>query len=186
MEGRCISGATLKLFRIGQIGDSEKLFTSGLEIFGRDRLVRCGIAAPHGATRHLVFPTNFLLFPFISRGTVVYLQARSIDAGSKRRWICPSALPPSVFNMDVLLGVSPTVTICEGITDTLSAHELGISAIGLLGAGADLTSEVVSLLKERNVAVVGDADSAGYRFSRRISEDLSSRGITVIEKHLPR
>jgi DNA primase len=75
--------------------------------------------------------------------------------------------------------------ICEGVTDTLSAHELGRPAIGLTGANAKLDLATIEKLRGHNVALLGDNDRAGKGFARDIVRLLASHGITAIAQSLP-
>jgi DNA primase len=185
MEHRGIRPATLARFRVGQIDDSCELFRSTSDRFGQNRLMRCGLTKAGRWGDELVFPTGYLLFPFVVRGVVTYLQARRTDADHYRRWICLAKLPPPIFNVDVMTPKNTTITICEGVTDVLSAYELGMPALGFLGAGGRFDAGVFASLEGHNVAVVGDADPAGSAFARRLVRELGARGITAVTKRLP-
>ena len=67
----------------------------------------------------------------------------------------------------------------------LSAHELGMQPIGLLGAMRDLGPSVIDRLVGRNIAIFADADRSGYGLAKRLSRRLAARGITVVTKKLP-
>jgi DNA primase len=125
------------------------------------------------------------LFPFIVGDKVTYLQARRPDGGQAKRWLCPSHLPPPLFNADTLTTAGTTITLCEGVTDVLSAFELGKDAVGLLGASSRLDGQMVALFRGRNLAVLGDADKAGRSFAQRMSALFAPHGLTIIRKRLP-
>lgn len=140
-------GVFAPLIGFGQVGNRPALRRSALENFSEERLRRCGLLRDGKWGGELVFPSHYLLFPFLVAGTVTYLQARRPDAGSEYRWFCPSGLLPPAFNLDVLDEGHATILICEGVTDTLSAHEMGHKAIGLIGANAHLDRTTIDRLR---------------------------------------
>jgi DNA primase len=175
----------MSFFSVGQMGNTDRLIRDCLARFGSSRLKQCGLVVERWQGEELIFPSGYLLFPFTIDGTVSYIQGRRADGGAEKRWICPAGIRPAVFNLDALSRPAPTITICEGLTDVLSAHELGMTALGLLGANSTLDDEVIARLNGRNVAVVGDADAAGEAFAKRIATQLKARGLTVFRKRLP-
>jgi DNA primase len=185
LRSRVFTEATIQHFRIGQVSDRSQILREALGRFGRERLRKCGIIDDGRFGERLVFPTGYLLFPFMIEGEVAYLQARRPDQETKWRWLCPRGLLPPVFNQDVLSGDASTISICEGVTDVISAHELGLVAIGLVGVNGHLDARTLARLRGRNVAVYGDVDDAGSRFSRHLVRLLSAKGITAIPKRLP-
>jgi DNA primase len=125
------------------------------------------------------------LFPFLDQGEVLYLQARRSDDGKEYRWLCPSGLVPPVYNLDALASSDPTIFICEGVTDVLSAAEMNKPALGLLGANCQFDVSLIARLKRRNVIVVGDGDGPGFKFARGLVDLLGLRGITAISRPPP-
>ncbi len=186
LRSRGFSEATVRYFRVGQVGDPAKLLLDADARFGRERLNSCGVISEGRFGEYFVFPKGYLLFPFSSNGEVVYLQARRPDQYKPLRWICLNKLQPTVFNGDVLAENVSTISICEGVTDVLSAHELGLSAIGLAGANARIDATTLEKLRGYNVAVFGDGDGSGARFSRELIKLLSTKGITAVPKRLPK
>ena len=125
------------------------------------------------------------MFPFLDDQTVIYIQARRADNGLEHRWLCPAKLPPPAYNLDALASTSRSILICEGVTDVLSAGEMGKDALGLLGANSQLDPAVIAKLKRRNVIVIGDADAAGRKFARTLVNALGSSGITAVSRRPP-
>lgn len=185
LASRGFGAETVGHFRVGQIGDRGDAMRNAVARFGLDRLQRCGLVCDGKFGYRFVFPAGYLLFPFIIDGNVAYLQARRPDHGTQWRWLCPNSLLPPVFNRSALSDGSATISICEGVTDVISAHELGIPAIGLVGANARLDIATLDLLRGRNVAVFGDRDTAGSRFARCMVDRLAGMGVTAIPKRLP-
>ncbi|KQN04367.1 hypothetical protein ASE85_04770 [Sphingobium sp. Leaf26] len=185
LASRGFSAETIAHFRVGQIGDRGEAMKTAVARFGLERLRRCGLVCDGKFGNRFVFPAGYLLFPFIIDGNIAYLQARRPDSGTQWRWLCPNSLLPPVFNRSALSDSTATISICEGVTDVISAHELGIPAIGLVGANARLDDTTLDLLRGRNVAIFGDRDTAGSRFARRLVDRLAGMGVTAIPKRLP-
>lgn len=185
LTGRGFSGETLAAFRIGQVGNRSALRRAAIARFGVERMRRCGLLYDGRWGTDLVFPSRYLLFPFLINGAVSYLQARRSDDRSDFRWVCPANMLPPAFNLDVLDQNHATVLICEGVTDTLSAHELGHPAIGLTGAKAHFDPTTMARLRGRNILLIGDRDAAGQGFAREMVQLLSRQSITAIARALP-
>lgn len=183
---RNFTTSTIQTFKIGQIGDSRALQSDLAAVFGTERIARCGLLQDGRYGPYFAIKSGYLLFPFVYEGRVVYLQGRRLGDRDGPRWLCPVGLRPPAFNLDVLSERVTTILICEGVTDVLSAHELEIDSIGLVGASARLDAQTVRRLRGRNVAVLGDADLAGEGFARRTVNQLSAFGITATTKSLPR
>jgi len=185
LASRGFSAETVAHFRVGQIGDRGEAMRKAVARFGLERLRRCGLVCGGKFGDRFVFPAGYLLFPFLIDGNVAYLQARRPDSGTQWRWLCPNSLLPSVFNQSALFNGTATISICEGVTDVVSAHELGMPAIGLVGANARLDDATLDLLRGRNVAVFGDRDAAGSRFARCLVDRLAEISVTAVPKRLP-
>lgn len=185
LRKRGFDASTIAHFRVGQVGDDRQALRELVTAFGRGRLEACGLLIPDSRGDRLVFRGGQLLFPFLDDDAVTYLQARLASEGTAFRWICPGGLAPPVFNQNALSHPAATIAICEGVTDVLSAHQLGYAAIGLVGASAPLPDEVVARLAGRMVEIFGDADKAGSRLASRMLDQLGRRGITTIQKRLP-
>lgn len=185
LESRNFSTATLDHFGIGQLGDERKLLQSARAHFGDERLKKSGLVGEKHSRLFLAFRSSYLLFPFVDYDNITFIQARRPDGKSEKRWLCPVGLPPPAFNLEVLSLPTSTVYICEGVTDVLSAHQLGMPAIGLVGASAPIDTNTIERLRGHNVAVLGDSDSAGAGFSQRLVRLLGGQGITAVAKPMP-
>lgn len=185
LSARGFSAATLDAFRIGQVADRPALLRAARREFGDARLRRAGLLRDGRRGPDLVFPSHYLLFPFLVDGAVSYIQARRADGAPAYRWLGPAGMLAPAFNSDILGQGHATVMICEGVTDTLSAHELGRPAIGLTGANARLDLETIARLCGHNIVLIGDSDNAGQGFAREIVRLLGGHGITAIARSLP-
>ncbi|WP_244917201.1 toprim domain-containing protein [Sphingobium xenophagum] len=185
LASRGFGRATLAHFRVGQIGNGQDLLHVATAKWSRQRLVACGLLKEARWGDEFVFPSNYLLFPFLVDGNVIYLQARRPDGKRIKRWYCPHSLPPPLFNADALSIAQRTITLCEGVTDVLSAFELDMDAVGLLGASSRLDDQTIAQFRGRNLSVLGDADKAGRGFAKRMSSLFAPHGLTIVRKRLP-
>ncbi|GGD59310.1 hypothetical protein GRI62_00830 [Erythrobacter arachoides] len=185
LEGRGFSGAIIARFEIGQVDDRAAIFREACARFDLARLERCGLVSTGRYGPFLAYPSDFLLFPFMDQGGIRYVQGRNLKDGKARRWANLSKLAPPAYNLDALTSDASTILICEGVTDVLSAVELGQTAIGLLGANSKVEPSVIARLKGFNVIVVGDADDAGQAFARALVARLGSHGITAMTRRPP-
>ena len=186
LNSRYISDSTIEQFRVAQLPADKKMLHELQEEWGIERAVRAGLMTVSAWGPRLVFPPNYLMFPFFVNENVEYCQARAIENSAHKRWICLKGLLPPVYNENTILEGVANITICEGITDVLSATELNMKAIGLLGANASLSLRSAKALVGKNVIVIGDNDRAGKSFANRIREMLQSHSITVVEKFPPK
>ena len=187
-DGRAISEATLRAFRSGQVSDRAHLAESTVAAFGFVRVQAAGLLTKRSSPCRpvCVFPSGSVVFPFLRAGECQYLQARLIIGSGARRWINLSGIHSPTFNADVLDNPSAVnVVLCEGISDTLSAAEMGRNAIGLLGAGASFSDEDAALLRRKDVYVVADRDKAGQRMGTRLHGQLARLGVRPTVQRLP-
>lgn len=183
LQKREISDATIAHFELAFLGNADAALDRLIRQFSRERLHRAGLTASVQSTR-LALPSNSIVFPFLRAGKVEYLQSRLMPGAVGPRWIGLAGIRKPIFNSDVLRKAS-TIYVCEGATDVLSAHELNLSAIGLLGAATRVPRDVLRSLIMKTVFVVPDDDSAGENMLRCFAEDLRSAGGVALEKRVP-
>jgi len=119
-----------------------------------------------------------LLFPFITDGRVVYVQARLF--GGFAKFIGPRGIAKPPFNTECLrcLKTGTDVHICEGIPDAIALEGFGRPAVGILGARS-FRDEWVDRFLNFNVILTRDGDAAGAAFVRRVSRAFRARGKPV-------
>lgn len=181
--GRGISDTIQRNFQIGFIDNKLSTLNRLLEIHGRQAVVRAGLIYPSGRPE-LVFPSASILFPFFVNEKIVYFQSRTIDPTSFKRWIGLNGVRKAVYNVNAINNTK-TVYICEGVTDVLSASELGLPAIGLTGANTDLPLSLLSQLKNKTVYVIPDKDDAGQLMANRLSDLFRKARIQAVIQKLP-
>lgn len=171
---RCISSATAELFRVAQIADPTATLRVLTDQFGTKRVAASGLLTARGYFR---FPHDALLFAHCDRGIPLFLQSRRLDSGTPR-WMGLGGISKIPFNLDAIDGASE-VYLVEGAIDVLSAHELGLTAIGLPGTSAPLSSDICSRLRHKTVYILPDKDAPGARIATSTRETLLSHGVIV-------
>lgn len=137
--------------------------------------------------QRFTFPMGSALFPFFREGVIVNFQVRLLGNNKHLgKWRNLNTVSRSIYNYDVLLDRSiQSIYICEGVTDTLSAMQFGLSAIGILGVSTDFTDFEYSLLQGRAVYLLTDWDIAGEKKALELSALFKARGIMSIRKKRP-
>lgn len=186
---RGISEATISSFKIGQLNHPKSILKTMLDEFGYSRVMESGLLSKQSTEEscRFVFPENSIIFPFIEAGNVTYLQARYIgNRENIAKWINLNGRQHRVYN-DSALSESAflKVAICEGIMDTLSALELGLNAIGLMGVSARLTVHQIKNLKGKKVDILIDWDEPGNKRARTLQNELKHYGIVSTRKARP-
>ncbi|WP_326914978.1 CHC2 zinc finger domain-containing protein [Sphingopyxis chilensis] len=171
---RCIGSATAELFRVAQIANPAATLRALTDQFGAKRVAASGLLTARGYFR---FPHNALLFAHCDRGIPLFLQSRRLDSRTPR-WMGLGGISKIPFNLDAIEGVSE-VYLVEGAIDVLSAHELGLTAIGLPGTSAPLSSEICRRLRHKTVYILPDKDTSGARIATSTRETLLSYGVLV-------
>ena len=187
LTGRAISEATMTAFRIGQIGDSRSVARRLSTKFGYERVAAANLfslrATPDAPA--LTFRTDQILIPFFENGRCVYFQSRACRDAAGGRWF-NLRRRHRLFNVDALIDPKVRrIAICEGVTDSLSAFELGMAPLGLVGASASLPQERATLLRGKQVDIFADNDARGLDLAKRLQVQLSKIGVVATRRFLP-
>lgn len=177
---------TIEKFNIKDVIDTKNEETRLLKNFGATRLLKSGLMVKRYNKNRLIWWDHTILFPFIERNKIIYIQGRRIlSEHPKYMGLCGVIKP--LYNQDVLnnLPVGNVVCICEGITDTLTASQAGLTAVGVLGA-LSFRKEWCDILNKFRIVIIPDADSAGEIFERKIREAFLGKGRAVDVFRLPR
>jgi DNA primase len=75
--------------------------------------------------------------------------------------------------------------ICEGIPDTITAMQMGLKAIGVLGASS-FDSELVTMLLKYRIGVIPDADAGGQTFLENVRKAFNEKGKTIQKYNVPK
>jgi DNA primase len=184
---RGFNKATIDYFRVGELNTDRRLISELREHWSGERLARSGLLVgtsdPKGP--RLVWWTNVILFPFVVQRRVLYIQARRKD-DKLPRYINLRGVRMPMFNLSSLdtAGLGDDVYVCEGIPDTMTAHQLGLRAVGCLGANA-FTEAWARLLAPFRVTVIPDGDSGGERFYANVKKAMAALGHSAERIRVP-
>ena len=187
LAGRAIGEATMTRFRIGQIADSRSVARRLSTRFGYERVAAANLfslrATPDAPA--LTFRTDQILIPFFEDGRCVYFQSRACGDATEGRWF-NLRRRHRLFNVDALSDPKVSrIAICEGVTDCLSASELGMTPLGLVGASAALPDERAVLLRGKQVDIFADNDARGLDLAKRLQTQLAKAGVVATRRFLP-
>jgi DNA primase catalytic core len=179
LRGRGFSKNTLRHFLIKDIVEIKKVERQLLNEFEQKRLISSGLFALRKQGLSLIWWDHTILFPFYEDNRVIYIQGRRV-CSYEPKYLGLCGIKKPLFNGDILekLTKRDTVYICEGVPDTLSAYQLGMHSIGVLGA-TSFEKGMVDRFLEFNVIVVPDNDSAGNKFAENIKDIFNNRGHAV-------
>ena len=188
LSSRGFSEELLRKFRIGQIGNARDIGQELVRKFGVGRLIDAGLITPRSTATNirLTMPDHTIVFPFIERGKIAYFQGRVLgEAKSGQKWFNLPGRTRRTFNVDELDAKGSQLAICEGVSDTLSAEELGFRSIGILGVSYGLPDDQIQKLKGKDIILLLDWDDAGEARAATLEEELCKRGIMVTRKSQP-
>lgn len=188
LTARAIRPETAAAFGIGQLATNSDALTHLDQRFGFSRLSSSGLLAASSTAQNLrlVFPRPSLIFPFREGGKAHYMQARYIGhESSAPRWTNLRGHRHRVYNVDALSSNADRIAICEGVTDTLSAIELGYQAVGLVGVSARFAEAQIKALRRRTVLLLLDWDARGEARSRELMAELARFGVASVRLSRP-
>ncbi len=188
LSRRAISRETIAKFRISQLGQSRPVLKALLDQFGFERTQRSGLlTGASTATRSaLVFWSGSLVFPYVEGARVASLQARYFkDDASRISWQNLRGRRHRIYNLGAIDAPETSISICEGVMDTLSAAELGLTAIGLMGVSGRLTPDQIRMLGQKDVRLLLDWDPAGDARSVSLVEELARFGVSATRAPRP-
>jgi DNA primase len=86
---------------------------------------------------------------------------------------------PRIYNPNALLGDGPTIAICEGEIDTITANEAGVSAVGIAGVSAWRSYFSRCFKGYSSVYILADGDDKGQgrEFADKVAAVVSNARI---------
>ena len=185
---RGLSEERISAFRIGQLSECTAVFDALIRAFGYQRIETAGLLTKNSTAtiRLSLFPEESLLFPFLENGHIAYFQARLISGSANQGKWRNLKRRRRIYNIDAILETQRRrFAICEGVIDTLSAIELGYSAIGLMGTTARLKAEQISQLRGKQVDILLDWDQPGEKRAAELQKEFRRFGIASTRKTRP-
>src|SRR5215212_352582 len=127
-----------------------------LEAFNVETLRRAGL---FNRREHLTFYRHRLLFPFISEGRALYLQARTTAAGVVPRWHNMRGAVPSLYNADSLAPLASFRVVAALDPDAAGRRAAAryrelFAARGLALAALNLPADVNDLFRQHPAAAL--------------------------------
>jgi DNA primase len=189
LQKRGFSEQMVKELEIKDVPDPNTIFQKLTERWGKEALINCGLLKFHENNIKGIWWDHVLVFPFNDLNLrITYLQARRMctDPG-KFKYLALSQLKPAIYNINILtqLKEGDNLFICEGVPDTITAMELKMPAIGVLGANS-FDDDVVDLLLQYRINIFPDTDPAGQLFVRKVRQAFYEKGKTIQERSLPK
>jgi DNA primase len=177
LHSRGFSDPTIEHFKIRDLLECSKFYSKLLKHWGPARLQSCGLVTKGAKTPP--YWDHSLWFPFINQKRITYLQRRRFSNRGPK-YVNLSYLAKPYFNIDIINSLRPTATvfICEGIPDTIMAHQLGWNAIGVLGA-TSVNEGLLELLFPYRIMAIPDMDAAGEIFYSKIKKLFAPYGKQV-------
>ena len=162
-------------------GASNDLWAELFALFPGDRLKSAGLVTPRGA---FLLAHHPLVFFVVHNDQPVYLFARDITGQADAKELSLSGLScPVPYHVEVLASQPSQVVLCEGAIDTISATQLGYTAIGIPGATGFRESWFALFRHVPRVTIAFDADDAGKRHAIELRTQFRKRGIVAEAIH---
>ncbi|OWX99272.1 hypothetical protein B6V75_18300 [Thioclava sp. F1Mire-8] len=189
MSNRAFSEKTILESGVVEFSPPQGVLKELIENFGFDNVYKCGLLTKRSspADAQFVFPYGAAVFPFFEKGSIVSFQARVFGNISRQgKWRNLNGVRPFKYNMDALGALrTDALHVCEGVMDTLSALQLGLRAVGLLGTSMNFSNEELSLFSRETVKIMTDWDDAGEKKAEKLKVELKARGIHAVRVKRP-
>ncbi len=195
LRARGISGDIARQFQIGWAPDGWDALAKGLGKPG-DTLRECGLAFTNKSGRLQDSFRARLLFPIRNEnGEAVAFGGRILPGStdpakyknsSETKIYAKSRTLYGLSLAKTTIATSGRVVVCEGYTDVIGFHRVGVTQ-AVATCGTALTEEHVRLLKRfaSKVVLAFDADAAGQGAAERFYEWERKHQVEVSVVHLP-
>lgn len=132
------------------------------------------------------FQTGRLSIPYITQTGVVQIRFRAIpytgipgDPEPSPKMKSEAGAGSTIFNVRALNSSDPTIYVCEGEFDAMSAVQAGLPAIGIPGANS-WQPVYGRLLRFRRVVILADNDDHGEGMKFAETVQASTRGARIV------
>lgn len=171
-EDRGLTLETIKKFRLGWAngGLTTHLLQKGFSV---EQVAQTGLVNPDGTDAL----RDRITIPYLSMGSVTLIRGRAWGT-SKAKYLQPSGMSVGLFNEDSLRGAS-RVLVCEGEFDTMTADQLGFSAVGVPGVSSWKPKWTDLLSHAKRVFVVFDNDKAGRDGAQKTAGAIGDKSRVV-------
>lgn len=175
--------------KICDLPNPKTFFPRIVQRWGEKELIDCGLAkmSPNMMVEPIIWD-HVILFPFFDRSEKIeYIQFRRIYAkGKNDKFLGLSGIQKPMYNLNCLnkLTAGDVLLICEGITDTISAIQLGHKSIGILGA-MSFKEKYLKELANFQIRVIPDKDDSGDRMFKTMELLFKQIGKSIERIRLP-
>ncbi|AUS95235.1 hypothetical protein CDQ84_10890 [Clostridium thermosuccinogenes] len=167
MNERKFNNEVIQHFNIKSIENPTNVFLNAKSVWGIDRLLKCGLAKISDKDIPVfIWTSSVILFPFYNLDNrIEYLQGRQVG-DREPKYINLNGINTHIYNFNVLnqIGKNDFIYICEGIPDVLSAYQMGIHAVGILGAN-NFNEEWANYFTDYKIRIIPDSDISGNEFA---------------------
>jgi DNA primase len=183
LKSRGLDVSLANILQVGELEDLGEVWDGLVDDFGVDRLRGAGLVSRRG---NFLFSRHRLLFFFFDGDLPRFVQARDLTGEASCKELSLAGLrSPVPYNVNALKQPLERVLLCEGCIDTLSAAQLGYSAVGIPGV-TGFREEWFSLFHNcHHVTIAFDNDPAGRRQAVELRSRFRLRGIRA-DVQLPR
>jgi DNA primase len=122
---------------------------------------------------------GMLAVPYLTKTGVTAIRFRRIGDGDGPKYQSEPGDEPRLYNPDALLADGPSVAICEGEMDTITAVQAGIPAVGVAGVSAWRSYFARCFHGYAAVYILADSDDSGQGrdFADKVAEQLENARI---------
>lgn len=187
---RNFSKKTIDFFKIKEFipENSDLLIRNAIKTWGENRILKCGLTLKNRDEIVWIWKNHVILFPFYDENNLIcYIQARNLLDGEKKKYINLKGVDTKIFNLKIINTITKgdPIYICEGITDTMTAFEMELNAVGILGASG-FKKNWVDYFHNFEVKVIPDNDSAGSNFAKNIKDAFKNIGKDIDILKIPK
>ena len=170
----------INYFRLKDITDPQELLKLLKYKYSEDELMECGLVVLRSNKKQLLWWDHTIIIPFIINKRIEYLQGRRLS-DLFPKYLNIVGIEKPFFNGDVLnnLKKGSLLCLCEGVFDSIAAHQIGITAIGVLGA-ASFREKWITMLQHYRIVIIPDADNGGKIFESDIVKLFAAIGKQVL------
>lgn len=160
---------------VTEIGDPAEVWGKLNDRFEEAELKAAGLVSRSGK---FLFAAHRLLFFFFDGGLPQFVMARDITGEAICKELSPAGLHSPLPFLGEVLGEKPEhVLVCEGCIDTLSAAQLGYTAVGVPGVTGFREEWFLLFRTAGQVTIVFDDDAAGRRQGAELRSRFRVRGV---------
>lgn len=179
LQRKGLNHSVIEHFSLGSLVNARKTWRHLTSRFSIEELDSCGLVRKKGNSNQFMFYKPIILFPFFDQRTITYIQGRCPQKKDPR-FLAPKGIKKPLFNINALtnLPLGSELFLCEGLTDTMAAHQLKKNAIGVLGASS-FSDDWAQKLYRYSIKIPADNDNAGKVFVEKIGAAFKRYGKSI-------